>query len=158
NYKTLPARGRAALANRIHDECLSRYRDDRGCRGRCFYEEEQRCYQKKLLDPVKFPPTTRCCKQKVRDILLMVPGFIEEGDDKVLSFAGAHGLLIPCRNLHRDIVGLKVRVDEPGDGPKYLYVSSRKYGGPSPGAIVHFPLDFKDLSWWDVRLTEGELK
>jgi hypothetical protein len=156
-YRTLPARGRVELAGRIHDECLTRYRDDRGCRGRCFFEEMQRAYARKTLDPETYR-CSPCCKTIVREILLMVPGFIEENDDRQLGLAGAPGLLIPCRNLHHKIVGLKVRVDDPGAGGKYRYISSGPHGGPSPGAIVHFPLDFKRLDWWNVRLTEGELK
>src|SRR5262249_29587763 len=73
------------------------------------------------------------------------------------SIAGAAGLLIPVRNLDGPIVALKVRANDPGDGPKYTTISSAKHGGPSPGAQVHVPLH--DGPYGDtVRLTEGELK
>ncbi|MBN1270468.1 MAG: DUF3854 domain-containing protein, partial [Kiritimatiellae bacterium] len=73
------------------------------------------------------------------------------------SLAGPAGLLIPVRNQELQIVGLKVRVDEPGDGRKYVYLSSKKHGGPGPGAPVHVPVAAA-LTARDVRLTEGELK
>jgi hypothetical protein len=65
--------------------------------------------------------------------------------------------LVPVRDLDGHIVALKVRADDPGDGPKYTTISSAKHSGPSPGAQVHTPLHnghHGDI----VRLTEGELK
>jgi hypothetical protein len=52
---------------------------------------------------------------------------------------------------------LKVRADDPGDGPKYTTISSTKHGGPSPGAQVHIPYH-ESLCGETIRLTEGELK
>jgi hypothetical protein len=73
------------------------------------------------------------------------------------SVAGATGMLVPVRNIEGRIVALKIRADETGEGSKYTYLSSTKYGGPGPGSHVHVPLhDELDLSV--VRLTEGELK
>lgn len=114
-YRTLPPRGRAALARAVLE---------------------------------RFPGR----------LLAAVPGLhTREGDrGSYLSFGGPAGLLIPVRDLQRRIVALKVRRDEEGDGPKYLYVSSVGHGGPGPGAPVHVPL-------WSgptrhIRITEGELK
>src|SRR5438105_2929 len=93
------------------------------------------------------------------DVCAQVPGFyVAERDGRGWwSFAGASGLLIPVRNLDGHIVALKVRADDPGDGPKYTTISSAKHGGPSPGAQVHVPLHDGPRSE-TIRLTEGELK
>ncbi|MGH2721621.1 MAG: DUF3854 domain-containing protein, partial [Actinomycetota bacterium] len=91
-------------------------------------------------------------------LLGTVPGFcLREGaSGPYLSFAGPAGLLVPVRDVGGRVVALKVRRDEPGDGGKYVYVSSTSQGGPSPGAPVHVP------PWHgptrQVRVTEGELK
>jgi hypothetical protein len=93
------------------------------------------------------------------DVCAHVPGFyVAERDGRHWwSLAGAVGLLIPVRNLDGHIVALKVRVDEPGNGPKYTTISSAKHGGPSPGAQVHVPL-FRGRRGNTIRLSEGELK
>ena len=71
-----------------------------------------------------------------------MPGFYiaERDGQRWWTLAGAAGLLIPVRNLDGHIVALKVRADDPGDGPKYTTISSAKHGGPSPGAQVHMSL------------------
>jgi hypothetical protein len=93
------------------------------------------------------------------DVCAQVPGFYlaERDGRRWWSLAGAAGLLIPVRNLEGHIIALKVRVDDPGDGPKYTTVSSVKHDGPGPGAQVHAPLH-SGLYGDTVRLTEGELK
>ena len=95
------------------------------------------------------------------DLLLSVPGLgVRQGNGRqYLSFAGSAGLVVPVRDLKGRIVALKVRCDDPGDGPKYLYISSAANGGPGPGAPVHVPLQDSTRSLDDtVRVTEGELK
>lgn len=84
-----------------------------------------------------------------------VPGF-RLIDRNSGVFTGAPGLLIPVRNEKTKVVALKVRRDKIGDGPKYLYISSTKHGGPGPGSPVHVPLCSTPTE--TVRLTEGELK
>jgi hypothetical protein len=93
------------------------------------------------------------------DVCAHVPGFFvaERDGRRWWSLAGAVGLLIPVRNLDGHIVALKVRADEPGEGPKYTTVSSAKYGGPGPGAPVHVPL-YEGARGNTIRLTEGEVK
>lgn len=68
------------------------------------------------------------------DLLLAVPGFyLSEGSNNpYLSLASPAGLLVPVRDAEGRIVALKVRRDDPGDGPKYLYVSSTHGGEPGP--------------------------
>ena len=93
------------------------------------------------------------------DVCVQVPGFyVAKRDGQCWwSLAGTTGLLIPVRNLDGQLVALKVRADDPGDGPKYTTVSSSKHDGPSPGAPVHVPL-YEGARGATVRLTEGELK
>ncbi|MHB1524617.1 MAG: DUF3854 domain-containing protein [Candidatus Dormibacteria bacterium] len=93
------------------------------------------------------------------ETLLSVPGFIVKDKDgrKYLTIAGAAGMLVPVRDTADRIVALKVRRDDAGDGPRYSYLSSAKYGGPGPGSPVHVPLGVT-AHCQTVRLTEGELK
>lgn len=66
-------------------------------------------------------------------------------------------LIVPVRDLHGRIVGLKLRRDGNGQGPKYYWLSSARHGGPGPGNPVHFPLG-TPATCDMVRATEGELK
>lgn len=93
------------------------------------------------------------------DACAQVPGFYRERQRgrEYWGLAGPPGLLIPVRSPSGMIIALKIRVDEPmPEGPKYLYLSSTKHGGPGPGAQVHVPLGVKPAEV--IRLTEGELK
>jgi len=96
------------------------------------------------------------------EVLAGVPGFVRResrGGRGYLTLAGSPGLLVPVRDLDGRTVALKVRRDAPGDGPRYLTVSSVRDGGPGPGAPVHVPTPLEDGRDPDrVRLTEGELK
>ena len=88
-----------------------------------------------------------------------VPGLYvaSEGSWRWWSLAGMAGLLIPVRDVEGRIMALKIRADDPGDGPRYTTLNSRKHGGPGPGALCHVPLHV-GLATNTVRLTEGELK
>ncbi len=88
--------------------------------------------------------------------ILTVPGFSEHNRDVV--FRAAYGLLIPGRTEDGSIAALQVRLDKPNKNQgKYVYVSSKKYGGPSPCAMVHLPA-FAPVHRDAVRITEGVLK
>ena len=93
------------------------------------------------------------------DLCAQVPGFYRaKGNGQCWwSLAGAAGLIIPVRDLDGHIVALKVRADNPGEGPKYSTISAAKHDGPSPGAPVHVPMHH-GVCGDTVRLTEGELK
>jgi DNA polymerase III delta prime subunit len=89
--------------------------------------------------------------------LQRVPGFFYKNGQG--HFAGAPGILIPVRNTDGLIVGLRVRLDQPINNSKYLWISSTKKSpdGAGPGALIHVPLHHgveSDI----VRVTEGELK
>lgn len=90
-----------------------------------------------------------------------VPGF--RRTYRGWEFHSAPGLLIPIRDAGGRIVGLQVRVDSPGRSGKYLWASSARWGGPSPGTPIHHPLPIEraDLATDPttlLRITEGGLK
>lgn len=87
-----------------------------------------------------------------------VPGFRLLPNSKKLEFRSPTGLLIPVRNIDGQIVAIKVRHVDRDGAAKYVYISSKKRGGASPGSPVHVPLHTKNLSTQTVRVTEGELK
>lgn len=77
------------------------------------------------------------------------------------SVAGCPGVLVPVRNIEGKIVAMKVRRRDLGEGgPRYLYVSSARHGGPSAVNAVHVPRRALDLRPHATRLvlTEGEVK
>ncbi len=91
--------------------------------------------------------------------LLAVPGFVAKDGERgiYISIAGAAGLMIPCRSDDGRVAALKVRRDESGDGPRYSYISSAKYGGPTAELCCHVPIGAPSPCD-TVRITEGELK
>jgi hypothetical protein len=90
--------------------------------------------------------------------LFAVPGFVQrEGRYGPFGMVAAPaGLLVPCRDLRGRIVAVKVRRDEPGDGPRYLLLSSARHAGPSAVNPVH--VSRFEGSSAESRVTEGELK
>jgi hypothetical protein len=72
---------------------------------------------------------------------------------------GGEGVLVPVCDKDGLVVGLKLRRTDwnrqPGE-PKFRYLSSKKNGGPGPGAPLHVPKFEGDRS--TVRITEGEVK
>lgn len=89
-----------------------------------------------------------------------IPGlYLKTGDmnKNYWSIAGPPGLLIPIRNLDKQIIALKIRTYDDSMDSKYFYLSSLKKGGVSPGTPIHVPIFYEHLA--DViRITEGELK
>lgn len=98
------------------------------------------------------------------DTLAMVPGFIKRltaGGREYWTIKGLPGLLIPVRNVKAEVVALKLRPDDPGDGGKYRALSSKFDGGPGPGSPAHVPLAPVHASREDaatVAVVEGVLK
>ena len=84
-----------------------------------------------------------------------VPGFYSYGGNVKLS--GAHGILIPVRDIEYQIQALQIRCDNT-DGGKYKWISSaRKHLGCSSGSPIHVshPQYFANNEIW---ITEGALK
>lgn len=73
-----------------------------------------------------------------------------------MSHTPGPGIFVPSRDILGRIEALKIRRDQCDPGPRYIYFSSRKMGGPGPGARVHVPLHQNRGE--TIRLTEGELK
>lgn len=68
-------------------------------------------------------------------------------------------LAIPYRDPKGRIVGIRLRADEPGDGPKYTWLSSAKKGGPGGGGLpAHVPVCSGVMDYSTIRITEGEIK
>src|SRR5262249_22955253 len=79
------------------------------------------------------PRVVAALRGRFGDGLLRVPGFVvKEGrSGPYLTLRGPAGLVVPCRDLAGRVVALKVRRDEAGEGgPRYVYVSSARHGGP----------------------------
>jgi len=88
-----------------------------------------------------------------------IPGFYFPwifGSEILPALAGAIGMVVPVRNLDQKIIALKIRSDS-AEINRYSYLSSKRYGGPGPGAQVHIPL-FRGNFDGVIRVTEGELK
>ncbi len=91
-------------------------------------------------------------------ILGTVPGLYvrhNRNDDLFPTLAGMAGILIPIRNVKREIVGFQIRADDPGAGGKYSWFSSKdKELGCGSGAPIHvaFPIE---RAGWDMSESEG---
>lgn len=87
----------------------------------------------------------------------LIPGLIRRGGIRINA---PPGLLIPVRDFVGRIAALRIRPDDPGDGGKYRYLSSRRTknpDGPSPGSPAHVPVGISGPVEV-VRITEGEIK
>lgn len=89
--------------------------------------------------------------------LSQVPGMFQRNG--AWTIGGQAGLLVPVRDIHARVVGLKIRLDEAqAKGGRYRYLTSSTHGGAKAELVVHVP------AWVDpwgapvVRITEGELK
>jgi hypothetical protein len=82
----------------------------------------------------------------------------EANRDPYWTLGGRPGLLIPIRDVQGRIIRLLVRPEDPGDGGKYQWISSKNRGGAGSGAPVHVPLFSADADRTIVRVTEGALK
>lgn len=98
------------------------------------------------------------------EVCAKVPGLFKKGNSKgeYWTISGPNGIVIPIRDSRYRIIALKVRLDEPVGGNKYLYVTSRRrndavWDGPGPGTPVHIALA-REVNTDVIRLTEGELK
>ena len=98
-------------------------------------------------------------REQFGKVVLQVPGFVvkEEDGRQHITIAGWAGLLVPVRDNEGQIVALKVRRNDEGQGPRYVYLSSTGRAGPGPGAPVHIPQGIHSPVD-TVRMTEGELK
>jgi putative DNA primase/helicase len=89
------------------------------------------------------------------DLLLRTPGIWLDG--QVLKLAGSPGLLIPVRNRGENVWGIAIRPDDPGEGRKYVWLSSGHKGGCRAVARPHVPMGTPATAE-TIRMTEGSLK
>ncbi len=105
--------------------------------------------------------------------ILGVPGFVQCSDGTI-HLAGYAGMVFPVWNIHprtgkRIVVALRVRKHEEiavnalqqanqpaAKDHKYSYLSSKPWGGPTPGNPVHIPPFVSPAA--TLRATEGEAK
>lgn len=90
-------------------------------------------------------------------LLAQVPGFVVKGERASLHVPA--GLLLPCAGWEGLIHRLRLRPDRVRPlGPKYVWVSSSRYGGPSAGAPPAFYRPFDEVPPRRILITEGEKK
>lgn len=90
-----------------------------------------------------------------------VPGFYRLGSRWCL--AGSRGLLIPVRDFDGRIRGIQIRSDDPGTGPRYVWLSSassprRDRPGGTPAKTAFHVVQPPGSSLNRVWITEGPLK
>ena len=80
--------------------------------------------------------------EKYGHLLSQVPGFIVKEGARGNCWAevcSSGGLLLPCVSLDGRIRRLRLRPDEPKpNGPKYVWLSSSRHGGPGSGSPPAF--------------------
>jgi hypothetical protein len=129
-------------------------------RRRGLSDEEVRRRQYRTLPPHRRAELARDLVERFgAEVCQQVPGLYLKDDRgrRWWSLAGAVGLVIPIRTQTRHIVALSVRADDPASESRYSFMSSNKYGGPGPGARLHWPL-YESRITGSVRITEGALK
>lgn len=85
-----------------------------------------------------------------------VPGFFKESSR--WKCVATEGLFIPVFSEHRHIVGFQIRLDKPDKNRKYVWFSSTKMGGSTPGPRIHVARPSKVKTSGLVWITEGPLK
>jgi len=85
---------------------------------------------------------------------LTIPGFYL-ADNGHLAFTGAD-LLFFRSDVHECITGAQIRLRHPREGQqKYVYLSSTRYGGPTPGSAPHVARRRNVARHGEVWITEG---
>lgn len=90
-----------------------------------------------------------------------VPGFFKDksGRWNYNLFRFTSGILIPMMSIDRKIQGFQIRLDNPREGNKYLWFSSKnKAQGLSSGSPAHITNPLESNSNPVLYLTEGGLK
>ena len=90
-----------------------------------------------------------------------VPGFFKDksGRWNYNLFRFTSGILIPMMSIDRRIQGFQIRLDNPREGNKYLWFSSKnKAQGLSSGSPAHITNPLESNSNPVIYLTEGGLK
>jgi Domain of unknown function (DUF3854)/Domain of unknown function (DUF927) len=91
------------------------------------------------------------------ETLLKVPGFARDDQGK-LEVIGRAGLVVPVMGIDGTIGCCQLRPDDPGDGGKYVWLTSVYRHGPKAVTSGHIPPSAADKPHDLARLTEGPLK
>lgn len=94
-------------------------------------------------------------------LLAQVPGFLvkEGARGSWVEICAGGGLLIACRSWSGRIFRLRLRPDEGRvGGPKYVWLSSSRHGGPGAGAPPAFYRASEEEAPRRLLITEGEKK
>lgn len=94
-------------------------------------------------------------------LLAQVPGFLvkEGARGSWVEICASGGLLIACLSWSGRIYRLRLRPDERRvDGPKYVWLSSSRHGGPGAGAPPAFYRSSEKEAPRRLLVTEGEKK
>ena len=93
-----------------------------------------------------------------------VPGFYTKKNADTATFYRRDAIIIPIQTAAGKIEGLQLRYYEPGDGPRYVWFSSRnattkncKHDGKSPGTPIGF-VDGVKRNKKNLFVTEGMFK
>jgi hypothetical protein len=112
-----------------------------------------------LPEKGRAPIARRLVEQHGFDLCFKVPGIIKKTNelgDEYVTLAGSPGIVVPTRIPGGKIHSLCVRKDGV-EKNKYVWLSSKKSNGVSPGLVTHVPLGIQYDSE-TIRLTEGTLK
>ncbi len=114
-------------------------------------------FEPDTIKMLKFAMDREAIREK---IVRQVPGVFPGDITSLGAFRSA--LVIPVRDTRGRCVALKMRVDKPAKGKRYLWFSSAHKDGPSPGTPSHVPLPpvggFTADPAAVSRITEGPLK
>jgi hypothetical protein len=87
-----------------------------------------------------------------------VPGFVRDKQGRLDLVCGDGELFIPARDVERRTVGIRRRLDDPGDGNKYKWLSLNVEGSIGiDGHTVHVAYPALLRTDW-VLIAEGEIK
>lgn len=115
-------------------------------------------------DPTRVATIADKLYRKHGELCAKIPGWVVR--DGRPWMAGWPGILIPIWDMANNIVAIHVRRDitEDDDGPRYVWLSSTRFNGPSPGTPPFFCFPkgmFKvgdQPEFPEVWLVEGEFK
>jgi hypothetical protein len=91
-------------------------------------------------------------------LMARAAGFVVKKGDHgdYWTLTGRPGIAIPVTDVSGRLRGFLVRPFDPGDGGKYLHLSSSKYGGAKAQPVIHVPK--YDGETATARITEGVAK
>lgn len=108
--------------------------------------------------PIKRYDVVKAMVDRFGSQLSGIPGFWFDDQEGRWHLAGPAGLLIPNFTMEGKIAAIVIRRDEANEGGKYVWLSSARKGGWSPGVPVHVARPVSRQPRNIVVVTEGPLK